>query len=368
MKKYDFEITGDIGWGFGSKDYVKMRLRDFRDKRPCEVRVNSLGGSVDDALDIVSRFREHGDVTCHMRGMNASAATILAMGAKKITMESSGLMLIHNCSSFVWELGYMNADELKDAISRLKEQKDNQDKIDRVVASLYAERCKKSPEELKKVMDRGGWLTAEESLVLGLIDEIENDQQGVAKAISARYENYENLKLAYNLPDKLPELTFKQQLQVQASKFNQTMKKFLTSILALFAISQTVDETNESQIDEVLAQIEDKHKKLVNDLEKKTQEVTDRDTTIAQHVATIAERDTTIQQHVATIAERDATIQQHVATIAERDASIAELKAQIETLNKKPGATDGEPTGGTAQPQNKETSAYDLYNQIQHLL
>ena len=368
MKKYDFEITGDIGWGFGSKDYVKMRLRDFRDKRPCEVRVNSLGGSVDDALDIVARFREHGDVTCHMRGMNASAATILAMGAKKITMESSGLMLIHNCSSFVWELGYMNADELKDAISRLKEQKDNQDKIDRVVASLYAERCKKSPEELKKVMDRGGWLLAEECLELGLIDEIENDQQGVAKAISARYENYENLKLAYNLPDKLPDLTFKQQLQVQASKFNQTMKKFLTSILALFAITQTIDETNESQIDDVLAQIEDKHKKMVNDLEKKTQEVTDRDNTIAQHVATIAERDTTIQQHVATIAERDATIQHHVATIAERDASIAELNAQIDTLKKQPGATDGEPTGGTAQPQNKETSAYDLYNKIQHLL
>lgn len=355
MKKYDFEITGDIGYGFGSKHYVTMRLRDFKDKRPCEVRVNSLGGSVDDALDIVARFRDHGDVTCHMRGMNASAATILAMGAKKVTMERSGLMLIHNCRGFVWELGFMNTDELKEAIGRLKEKTSNQDKIDRVIASLYAAKCKKTTDELKKLMDKGGWLSADECLELGLVDELVDDQQGTASAIAARIENYDNLKLAYNLPDKLPELSLKQQLQVTASKLNQSMKKFLNAILALFAIAPLADDADENQIDGVLTQIEDKHKKMVTDLNARTQEVTERDQTIATHVATIA--------------ERDATIASHVATIAERDATIAELNAQVEALKKSPGASSAEPSGGTAQQQKEEqASAFDIYKQIEHLL
>ena len=52
--------------------------------KPANVRISSLGGAVDDGLDIRQQFVDHGNVTAYLYGLVASSATIAALGAKKV--------------------------------------------------------------------------------------------------------------------------------------------------------------------------------------------------------------------------------------------------------------------------------------------
>lgn len=181
---YNVDIDSYIGYPI-SKGYVRGKLAECKGK-PCAVRINSYGGCVQTALDIRQQFIDHGDVTAYIFGMTASAATVLAMGAKKICMSKYAMMLVHPCSSWVDEWGRMNADELADTIKNLEHVKNDLTTIDHVVASIYAERTGKSVQDMKEAMTKAAWLTAEECKELGLIDDI--IEEGEETKVTARME------------------------------------------------------------------------------------------------------------------------------------------------------------------------------------
>ena len=174
MKKYDIYINGCIGWPFSS-EYVRQELERF-DGQHVDVMISSLGGSALHALQIRQLFAEHGDVTVHLHGFVASAATIIAMGAREIRIGKYALMLVHRCSNWVEKWGQMNAEEIEQAISQLSDEKENLETIDHVVACIYADRCKKSVEECASLMKDARWLTADECVAFGLADSIEADE------------------------------------------------------------------------------------------------------------------------------------------------------------------------------------------------
>lgn len=100
---YSISIDSHIGpWGY-SKNYIRSQMSGLKNK-PVNVRVSSLGGSVDDALDIRQQFLDHGNVTCYLYGYVASAATILATGAKKTCMSRYAFYLFIRCQTG-WMLG-----------------------------------------------------------------------------------------------------------------------------------------------------------------------------------------------------------------------------------------------------------------------
>lgn len=174
MKKYDIYINGNIGWPF-SAEYVRGELEKL-DGAHAEVLISSLGGSVLDALQIRQLFADHGDVTVHLHGFVASAATIIAMGAREVRMGRYALMLVHRCSNWVDTWGMMNAEEIEQAIRSLNRDKEDLEVIDRVVASIYADRCGKKVEDCAAMMQEARWMTADECLALGLVDKIESDE------------------------------------------------------------------------------------------------------------------------------------------------------------------------------------------------
>lgn len=181
---YNFDIDSYIGYPI-SKGYVRGKLAECKGK-PCTVRINSYGGCVQTALDIRQQFIDHGDVTAYIFGMTASAATILAMGAKKICMSKYAMMLVHPCSKWVDEWGQMNADEIAESIKNLEKTKNDLTTIDHVVASVYAQRTGKSIHDMKEAMTKAAWLTAEECKALGLIDDI--IEEGEETKVTARME------------------------------------------------------------------------------------------------------------------------------------------------------------------------------------
>ena len=171
--EYDIYINSSIGWPF-SAEYVRQELNKYQGQ-PCNVYISSLGGSVLDAVQIHQMFRDHGQVTCHLHGFVASAATIIAMGAKKIIMGEFALFLMHRCTGWVDTWGNMNAEELARAIEELQHDKKSLETIDQTIANIYVARCGKKIEDVVAWMEAAEWNTAATCLERGLIDEICKD-------------------------------------------------------------------------------------------------------------------------------------------------------------------------------------------------
>lgn len=175
-RTYHIDIDSYIGYPI-SKGYVKSKLQPLKGK-PCTVRINSYGGDVQTALDIRQQFIDHGQVTAYIIGMTASAATILAMGARKVVMSRYALMLVHPCSAGVSKWGYYNKEELAKAIEDLRKTQADLKTLDRVVASIYAAKVGDSNVgKMEALMHEARWIGAEEALRLGLIDEIDPDEE-----------------------------------------------------------------------------------------------------------------------------------------------------------------------------------------------
>ncbi|MBR5851966.1 MAG: ATP-dependent Clp protease proteolytic subunit, partial [Bacteroidaceae bacterium] len=100
--------------------------------------------------------------------------TIASLGAKQVTMDSSAMYLVHKCSAEFFKWDNLNADDLDTLIAQCKQMKNDLDKLDGNIASMYAGKCKKSKDELLGLMKVGGWLTAQEAKDWGFIDEITN--------------------------------------------------------------------------------------------------------------------------------------------------------------------------------------------------
>ena len=175
---YNIRLTGYVGGYDFDADYVQYVLD--KTEGPVSVLVSSLGGSVAAALRIASMFGEHGDVSVHYAGMNASAATIASMKAKHVSIDRDALYLVHKCSvdHFAW--GDMNADQFAEYLKEIEKQIKDLDTIDNTIAALYASRCKKDKSDLLDLMKVGGWMSADEALEWGFVDEITDYADDVA--------------------------------------------------------------------------------------------------------------------------------------------------------------------------------------------
>ena len=170
-KDYHLHLRGYVGsWKFDS-EYTSYILDKYKD-REVNVLINSLGGDANSGLAINSLFKIHGNVHVHFVAMNASAATIAAMGAKRVTIDSGATFLVHKCLNAVCDWDWKNADQLEARIAELQKLKDDLNALDSVVAGIYARRCKKTKDEMMALMKTGGWLTPQQALEWGFVDEI----------------------------------------------------------------------------------------------------------------------------------------------------------------------------------------------------
>ena len=152
--KYNLHLKGFVGGYDFDRDYVDYILAQNAGK-PVNVLIDSTGGSLATALSISSAFKLHGDVSVHFVGMNASAATIAALGAKHVSIDTAAWYLVHKCSNEFFKWSSLNADQMADLISALERQKADLDKLDAGVAAMYAAKCRKDPKALLDLMKVG---------------------------------------------------------------------------------------------------------------------------------------------------------------------------------------------------------------------
>ncbi|RGU39111.1 Clp protease ClpP [Bacteroides uniformis] len=163
---------------FGAIDrywYNKNYLKYFLDKakgQPVRLKVSSYGGDVAEAVAMSALMAEHGNVTVEFISFNASAATVLAFGAKSIEMHEDGMWLAHKCSLGVDIWGQLNADQLEDTIKELQNKKKSAEAIDLMIAQKYINRSGKSLKEIITLMEEERWMPAAEAKEWGFIDRI----------------------------------------------------------------------------------------------------------------------------------------------------------------------------------------------------
>jgi ATP-dependent Clp protease, protease subunit len=154
-----------------SKQFIRNELAGNA-KNPVIAKISSLGGSVDDALNIFDQFVEHGNVTAELSAFVASSATLVSLGAKTVRMNENSFYLIHKAMNWVDEWGTMNEDEIDALIAKLEAQKQQLAKITLQLAKMYVKKTGKTLDEIINLMKQEIWLTAEEAKEWGFVDEV----------------------------------------------------------------------------------------------------------------------------------------------------------------------------------------------------
>lgn len=342
---YSISIDSHIGpWGY-SKNYIRSQMSGFKNK-PVSVRISSLGGSVDDALDIRQQFQDHGDVTCYLFGYVASAATILATGAKKTCMSKYAFYLIHKVSNWIDAWGSYNADQIQRLIDDLKANKLENDKMDLVLANLYAAKCKKKVSDILPILKEGRWLTAQEALEYGFVDEIieEGTRLNFDDSMKARFNMYQ-------LP-ALPAMGNDTEVLEEESApnwFNNFVNKFF-----------------KSQKSDVATQAQNKPLNLSIQMKKDYQKVN----SILNIEGVEVDKDgkvTLTEEQVKALNDRITNLEQESS---DKDDEIAELKKQNENLKNGDGDETAKINGdeGQGNDVDKLNTAVEMFNSVKDLL
>lgn len=129
------------------------------------VRINSPGGDVFAAQSIYNQLRTYGGrVTVRIDGLAASAATIVACAGDTVIMPTNALYMIHNPATVT--VG--DAAEMRTAADVL-------DTVRETIVNVYQKRTSDhlTAEELTAMMDDETWMTAQEALAYGFVDQID---------------------------------------------------------------------------------------------------------------------------------------------------------------------------------------------------
>lgn len=190
-------------WGY-ARYLLEYELSQVEDGEPIELQVDSLGGDVMEAITISNMLRERGNVTAHIVGFCASAATWLCYGCDRVVINDDCAFLIHKCSAYIDAWGYMTAEELDQLIDKLKSEKKSNDAIDLIIANKYAKHSagKLDIKAALKLMQENRWMLPEEALSLGLVDEVLEDHVMAKTNLAARMHVMNSMADMPRLPEK----------------------------------------------------------------------------------------------------------------------------------------------------------------------
>ena len=337
MQNYHLHLKGFVGGYDFDKNYVDYVLSKNAGK-PVFVLIDSLGGSLATALSIASSFRNHGDVTVHFVGMNASAATIASLGAKHITMDASAMYLAHKCSTEFFQWAQLNADQLADQIASLEQLKTDLEKMDANVAGMYSRKCKKDADALLALMKVGGWLSAKEALDWGFVDEITNADEDKAPVLT---DAVASAMASVGMP--IPNLPVEN---------NSQFSKFLNAIANLFR-SQDKQPQNISEPMNKLFPL------LAAALAIDALQFTDGKCSFTEAQCT------TLEAFLKDQADKlQATITEKDNLIAQRDQSIKDLQAKVDEQTALLAAKPGDKTSQVLNNGNAPTPANEIEEQV----
>jgi ATP-dependent protease ClpP protease subunit len=157
-------IYGEIGgWGITANQFIQdLKVLDDG-VSPVVAAFNTNGGDLFDGLAIHNALKRLGErCTARIDALAASAGSVAACGAHRVVMASNSMLMIHN--PWTWTSG--DAEDLRRVA----------DVLDQTLEAIIAAYKSKAPDiddaELRRMVNDETWLTAQEALALGLVNEI----------------------------------------------------------------------------------------------------------------------------------------------------------------------------------------------------
>ncbi len=155
-------IHDEIGYfGISAKQFVE-ELAKVPPTNHISLSINSPGGSVFEGNLIYNALRRHGGgVTVQIEALAASIASVIALAGSPVAISANGFYMIHNPINVV--IG--DAAEMEKQASLLK-------KISTDMAAIYSAKTGIEEAEIVAMMDAETYLSAQEALDKGFVDEI----------------------------------------------------------------------------------------------------------------------------------------------------------------------------------------------------
>ena len=270
---YNLHLKGLVGGADFDRNYVDFVLAQ-NSEQSVSVLIDSLGGSLATALSIASAFRNHGDVSVHFVGMNASAATIASLGAKHISIDANAMYLVHKCSTEFFRWCDLNADNTQDLINELQAQKNDLDKLDANIASMYSAKCKKDVKDLLELMKVGGWLSAQEALEWGFVDEVTNSNEQAPVLTDALASAMANAGMPIpNIPVQDRNSPFAKFIASLSSLFKSEKSSNISMNITLANISKILNQENFTATDNMVTLSVENLQAIENALDTQAKEI-----------------------------------------------------------------------------------------------
>jgi ATP-dependent protease ClpP protease subunit len=167
-----------VAYGVSAKGFL-AELGALPDGVPVDLRLNSPGGSVFDAVAIYNALQRHdGTITVWIDGVAASAASYVAMAGDEIVMPANAFLMIHDPSGLVMGTA-----------ADMREMADTMDKIAGGMVRGYAARSGRTEEEIAALMAAETWFDAEAALEAGLATRMIEPVRIAASFDVARFRN-----------------------------------------------------------------------------------------------------------------------------------------------------------------------------------
>ena len=183
-KRCEVLVYDGIGGWFGLRaGDVSRQLRAEQAADEVLIRIHSPGGDALAGVAINNILRSHkGRKVVMIEGLAASAASMVAMAGDEIVMAENAMMMLHN----PWSIAIGDAEAMRHEAGVL-------DAIGAAYVAGYQRKTGKEAEEIRALMERETWLTAEECVRLGLADRVGPPIQIQAKLQASAAWNRKNL-------------------------------------------------------------------------------------------------------------------------------------------------------------------------------
>jgi ATP-dependent protease ClpP protease subunit len=172
-------IYDEIGaYGVSAKGFL-AELGALPEGTPVDLRLNSPGGSVFDAVAIHNAIKRHeGTVTVWIDGIAASAASYIAMAGDEIVMPENAFLMIHDPAGLV--MG--TAEDMRAMAEAL-------DKVKGSLVSGYAAKSGRTTEEVSGLMSAETWFDASDAVAQGFADRLIEPVRIAARFDIGRFRN-----------------------------------------------------------------------------------------------------------------------------------------------------------------------------------
>lgn len=173
VSEVDVDVRGDIvsnddkwiydwlEWDSTCPADIKKALSEKAAGETLNVLINSGGGSVAAGQEIYSMLYGREDVKIKIQSVAGSAASVIAM-ANTSEMSPVAVIMIHNVSMHGASGDYHDMQKNAEILRRLNA----------ALAESYCRKTGRAEDEILHLMDRETWLTANQALEMGFVDEI----------------------------------------------------------------------------------------------------------------------------------------------------------------------------------------------------